>query len=99
MKPGKRRHLFQGWTPFRHPGKLTEHSFLALSQNRKRFYDPVTQRRKKLRAAVAQRLQDVGRKLPMMSALLYDHEVVRAAHSTPDLGELGGQHFPEQRAH
>jgi hypothetical protein len=46
-----------------------------------------------------QRLQHIGRKLPMMRALLDDHEIVRPVQRAPDLGKLSGQHCPEQRSH
>jgi len=71
---------------------------LSQLQDRKRFDDSVTQGRKKIRPALARRLEDVARKLAMVRALLDQDEVVDLTESFPDFRELSGQQLTEERA-
>ena len=84
--------------PFNPVAKWFQSLRLSLLQNWKWLDYSVAQSFEEFRRALLQRFENVARELPIMRALLDNHEVVDFAESLPDFRELRAQQVPKQRA-
>jgi hypothetical protein len=90
---------FQRSLPVNLIAKRPQHPALLLFQRCKWLDYPVAQRVKEFREPLLHELQNIPRELPIVRAMLDNHETFNLPEAFPDFGELRGKQLPKQRTH
>src|SRR5436305_13581493 len=78
--------------------ELAQILLLSLPPNRKRLDDAIGSCGKTIAGKLPQRTQRIGRKYPVMCALLDDSEIIRPPELFPNFRKLGREKFSKERS-
>jgi hypothetical protein len=86
MDSAKRLEIVERFFPGHFADEIPQRLRLPSLQNRERFDDSITQRRKKFRRLLPGRRENIPGKISMMRSLFDNNEVIRPPEDFPHLG-------------